>query len=162
MLFRSLLSAMKRGGVLYGIQGRTVDEVLTSAVNGIAVFPPEVKTELLERLLERERLTSTGIGKGIAIPHPRTPSSDEVDGPVIVTCFLEAPVDYMAVDNRPVFALFILLSRSPRQHLQILSRLSFCVRDDAFVDFLRSKPGRDAFFARIEAFEAALDQKGLV
>ena len=158
----TLLSSMKRGGVLYGIHGSTVDEVLTSAVNGIMAFPPKVRTELLERLLERERLTSTGIGKGIAIPHPRTPFSDEVVGSVIVTCFLEAPVDYMAVDNRPVFVLFILLSRSPRQHLQILSRLSFCVRDDTFVDFLRSKPDRDAFFARIEAFEMTLDQKGLV
>jgi PTS system nitrogen regulatory IIA component len=158
----TLLSAMKRGGVLYGIRGGSVAEVLASAVDAIEVFPPEAKTELRERLLEREGLTSTGIGKGIAIPHPRTPFSDEIDGSVIVTCFLDAPVDYMAVDNRPVFILFVLLSHSPRQHLQILSRLSFCVRDDTFVAFLKGMPDRDAFFDRIKAFETTLDQKGLV
>ena len=89
----TLLSAMKRGGILYGIRGGSVDEVLASAVDAVEMFPPEVKTELRERLIERERLTSTGIGKGIAIPHPRTPFSDEIDGSVVFTCFLDAPVD---------------------------------------------------------------------
>jgi len=158
----TLLSAMKRGEVLYGIHGNTVDEVLAAAVTAMGVFPSEVKTELLGRLLERERLTSTGIGKGVAIPHPRTPLSDEIDRSVIVTSFLDRPIDYLAVDNRPVFVLFFLLSPTPRQHLQILSRLSFCVRDDGFVNFLKSIPDREAFLARIEAFEMALDQKGLV
>jgi PTS system nitrogen regulatory IIA component len=68
----------------------------------------------------------------------------------------------MAVDSRPVFVLFLLLSPTPREHLQILSRLSFCVRDDAFVAFLKDRPDTDDFFARIAAFEQALDQKGLV
>ncbi len=159
---RTLLQAMQQGGVHYGIPGRTVDEVLTAAVEVVTDFPASLKAELLERLLARERLTSTGIGKGIAIPHPRTPFSDEIDGPVIVTCFLETPIDYMAVDNQPVFILFILLSPSPRQHLQILSRLSFCLRDDGFVAFLKEIPDRDAFFDRVGAFEQKLDQKGLV
>jgi PTS system nitrogen regulatory IIA component len=45
-----------------------------------------------------------------------------------------------------------------KTHLHLLSRLSFCVRDDAFVAFLKSMPGRDAFFDKIEVFEKQLDQ----
>jgi PTS system nitrogen regulatory IIA component len=158
----TLLSAVKRGGIVDAIQGETAAEVLASAVDAIGVLPAGRKAALLERLLERERLTSTGIGKGIAIPHPRTPFAEEIQRSVVVTCFLENPIDYMAVDNRPVFVLFLLLSPTPRDHLQILSRLSFCVRDDAFVAFLKGRPASDAFFARIAAFEKTLDQKGLV
>lgn len=158
----TLLSAMKRGEILYGIHGDTTDEVLAAAVGAMTVFPSEVKAELLDRLLERERLTSTGIGKGVAIPHPRMPLLDEIDQSVIVTGFLDKPIDYLAVDSRPVFVLFFLLSPTPKQHLQILSRLSFCVRDDAFVSFLKTIPDPDAFEARIEAFERTMNKKGLV
>jgi PTS system nitrogen regulatory IIA component len=158
----TLLYAMQRGGVLHGIRGKTPAEVLASSVDAAEVLPPALKGALLDRLLEREHLTSTGIGKGVAIPHPRTPFAEEINRSVVVTCFLEEPIDYMAVDSRPVFVLFLLLSPTPREHLQILSRLSFCVRDDAFVAFLKDRPDTDDFFARIAAFEQALDQKGLV
>ncbi|WP_373500088.1 PTS sugar transporter subunit IIA [Desulfococcus sp.] len=158
----TLLSAMKAGGVLYGVRGGTAEDVLTSAVDAMAGFSPEERAKILERLLDRERLTSTGIGKGIAIPHPRTPFCREGSRSVVVTCFLDAPIPYRAVDNRPVFVLFVLLSPTSRQHLQILSRLSFCVRDDAFVAFLKGAPETYALLARIDAFERTLDQKGLV
>lgn len=158
----TLRAAMTSGGVLYGIRGRTAEEVLRAAVDAMAGVSPEKREELLERLLDRERLTSTGIGKGVAIPHPRTPFVTESLRSAVFTCFLEAPIPYRAVDNRPVFVLFVLLSPTSRQHLQILSRLSFCVRDDAFVAFLRNAPEPGALLARIEAFERTLDQKGLV
>jgi PTS system nitrogen regulatory IIA component len=157
----SLLGAMKRGGVYYGITGNDTETVLASALDNIEGFSPEQKQVVYDRLLQREQLNSTGIGKGIGIPHPRTPLSEYIKRSMIATCFLERPVDYKAVDGKPVFVLFILLSPSSTSHLQLLSRLSYCLRNDAFGDFLKKKPDEESFFSQIVAFENPLDKKGL-
>lgn len=156
----NLLSATKKGGVFYGIKGEDVKTVLKSAVNKIPVLPTDAKEELYERLVERENLTSTGIGKGVAIPHPRTPLSDGMKTSVIITCFLEKPINFGAVDDKPVFIMFILLSPSIKDHLHLLSRLAFCLRDDSFVNFLKTSPDSDAFFKKIADFEKQLDRVG--
>jgi PTS system nitrogen regulatory IIA component len=154
----NLLSAMKRGGVLYDTKGDDVETALESAVENMPVLSKTSKKELYQLLLERERLTSTGIGKGVAIPHPRDPLSDVLKSPVISTCFLEKPIDFGAVDDRPVFVMFILLSQSIKMHLHLLSRFSFCVRDNSFVEFLKTSPDEASFFAKIADFEKQLDR----
>ena len=111
-----------------------------------------------EQLLEREHLTSTGIGKGVAIPHPHDPLAEVTEKPLITTCFLEKPIDFNAIDDQPVFVLFILISPTIKIHLHLLSRLSFCVRDNAFVEFLKRSPDSDTFFLKITEFEKQLDK----
>lgn len=151
-----LLPAMKRGGLLYNIKGDNVDTVLKDAVENIYFLPGGLKEELYGQLLEREHLTSTGIGKGVAIPHPHDPLQGRISNALISTCFLEKPIDFNAVDGRPVFVMFILLSPSTKIHLHLLSRLSFCIRDDAFVAFLKTTPDSAAFFLNIAEFENRL------
>lgn len=158
----NLLSAMKRGGVFHGIQGADVREVLNSAVGHMPALTENLKEKLYDRLLEREHLTSTGIGKGVAIPHPKTPLDDTDYRPVITTCFLERPIDFSALDRKPVFVLFILLCPSVKQHLHLLSRLAFCVRDDTFMEFLRTSPEPDALFSKIAEFETRLEKSNTV
>jgi nitrogen PTS system EIIA component len=104
-------------------------------------------------LLEREEMASTGIGRGIAIPHPRTPLDESMEEPVIITCFLENPVDFRAVDGFPVFVLFILLSPSVKTHLHLLSKLAFCVRDVSFVDFLKRIPNQEKLLEKVKNLE---------
>jgi PTS system nitrogen regulatory IIA component len=87
---------------------------------------------LLEVLLARESLGSTGIGDGIAIPHIRNPLVLGVDGPRICLCFAKKPVDFDAIDKKPVNALFILISPTVREHLRLLARLSFALNDPGF------------------------------
>jgi len=152
-----LLGAMKRGGVFNHLNGNTVEDVLKSAVDIMPAFSKDAKKTLYTKLLEREKLTSTGIGRGVAIPHPRTPLTDVVIQPVITTCFFEEPVDFDAVDDKPVFAMFILLSPSVKIHLHLLSRLAFCVRSDRFVDFLKTSPASEPLFEKISDFEKQLD-----
>lgn len=154
----SLLFAMKRGGVLYDLKGDDMETALKSAVDHMPGLSKTSKKELYRLLLERERLTSTGIGKGVAIPHPRDPLSDPMNSPIISTCFLEKPIDFGAVDDRPVFVMFILLSQSIKVHLHLLSRFSFCVRDNSFVEFLKTSPDEATFFAKIAEFEKQLDR----
>ncbi|MBA3018484.1 MAG: PTS sugar transporter subunit IIA [Proteobacteria bacterium] len=153
----NLIPAMQFGGVFHGIKGDDVESVLKSAVDKVPVLPIN-KEGLYERLLEREALTSTGIGKGVAIPHPRAPLPEEIDNPLITTCFLEKSIDFEAIDDRPVFVMFILLSTSIKNHLHLLSRLAFCVRDDSFVKFLRTYPDSSSLLSKIADCENLLDR----
>ncbi|MEZ4524944.1 MAG: PTS sugar transporter subunit IIA [Desulfobacterales bacterium] len=155
----NLLPVMRRGDIFYDLAGHDTETVLQSAVDRMDHLTEAERTELCLHLLDRERLTSTGIGKGIAIPHPRTPMPEIIGRPLIFTCFPEHPVAFNAVDRKAVFVLFILLSPSSRCHLHLLSRLSFCLREDSFVQFLRTKPQAEEIYARIADAEARLDQK---
>lgn len=153
----SLVATMKRGGVHRDIAGENAVGALKAAVARLTMLPENVRDDLYDQLVRRERLTSTGIGRGVAIPHPRSPIEGASGLPLIATCFLGKPIDFKAVDDQPVFVLFILLSDSIDSHLHLLSRLAFCLRDDSFLVFLRTQPQADALFQRIEAFEQHLD-----
>jgi PTS system nitrogen regulatory IIA component len=153
--------AMRRGGVFYDLEGADTEAVLQGAVQRLTDTELDLSAAdqevLLKRLLEREAMASTGVGKGVAIPHPRTPLETAVTGPTISTFFLKSPLPFQAIDDRPVFVLFILLSPSINTHLHCLSRLAFCVRDDAFVSLLQSRPAPQALYERVAAFEQQLD-----
>ena len=153
--------AMRRGGVFYDLEGADSEAVLQGAVQCLADTALSLSAAdqgiLLRRLLEREAMASTGVGKGVAIPHPRMPLETAVPCPTISTFFLKSPLPYRAIDDRPVFVLFILLSPSINTHLHCLSRLAFCVRDDAFVSLLQSRPAPRALYERVAAFEKQLD-----
>jgi PTS system nitrogen regulatory IIA component len=152
-----LSHAMERGGVFYNIKGNSPETVLMSAVEMIFVIP-ELKRKLLyQKLMERESMNSTGIGNGIAIPHPRTPSPDIIEKPVIFTFFTEQPINYRAIDDQPVFMLFMLLSPSVKVHLHLLSRLAYCVRDNEFLEFLKTAPDESELLSRIKGVEKVLD-----
>jgi PTS system nitrogen regulatory IIA component len=152
-----LVTAMDLGGVVYDVAGKQVSDVLYQALESTMILTAEQRRRLHRRLVEREALTSTGIGKGIAFPHPRTPLPDGPSDPVIITAFLQSAIDYGAVDDQPVFLLFILLSPSVPSHLHLLSRLAFCVRDDAFVAFLRTIPAKPVLLDRVSEFEKRLE-----
>jgi nitrogen PTS system EIIA component len=153
----SLVSAMQRGKVCCGIAGADAAAVLHAVVACVDFLPEEVRKELYEKLMERERLASTGIGNGIAIPHPREPLSRPPESPVITTCFTKNPVQYGAIDDRPVSILFLLISPTVKHHLHLLSRLSYCIRDGAFVDFLQTQPDAGTLHSRVAEFEKRLD-----
>ena len=154
----TLLTALKRGGLHTGIPGTDVEEILTAAAKCVPGLSSPEKEELFRALMEREVLTSTGMGKGVAIPHPRTPLSASLEHPMIVTCYPQSPIDFNAIDDRPVFVLFLLLSTSVKIHLHLLSRLAFCVRDNEFVSFLKGTPSADRFFSKIAKVESRLEK----
>lgn len=119
-----------------------LSEILSRDAEGL---PPGAMVEVL---LEREKLGSTGIGDGIAIPHPRNPIVLHVDHPLVTLCFLRRPVDFSALDGKPVVALFSLISSTPKMHLHLLSRLAYVLRD----------PGCKAAIARRADAAAILDE----
>lgn len=149
----SLATALQTGGVYFDIRGTCTAEVFTAALDRMTFIPPADKNPLVRRLEERETLASTGIGKGIAIPHPREPESLGLQTPSVSACFLSTPIDFNAVDGRPVSIMFFLLSPTVRTHLQILSRLSYCLRQEAFVTFLQQPPQPEALITRLGRME---------
>lgn len=144
-----LSKAIQNGGVYFNIQGDDVKSVLSASVETINAIPQEFKSDLLERLMEREQALSTGLGNGIAIPHPRTQQA-YLDEPLVAVCFLEKEVDYNALDQQPVGILFLILCPDLKLHLHLLSSLSFCLRDKSFIQFLKSRPDPNALIEKIE------------
>ncbi len=146
----SLSEAVQSGGVYYDIPGNDVESVLEAAIAEIVKIPEDFKIDLLERLIERENALSTGIGNGFAIPHPREQLS-YLENPIVCICFLKHPVDYNALDNKPVSTLFFILCPELKMHLHLLSSLSFCLKDNEFTAFLESKPDLDQLIEKIDA-----------
>ena len=104
-------------------------------------------------LMERERLQSTGVGGGVAIPHG---SLDKLDRTLGAVLLCPSPIDFDAIDGAPVSILFAVVGprRAAGEHLKTLARVSKLLRDDRFRQRLISaKTGRDAF-ALIAAEEA--------
>lgn len=119
-----LQSSLKRGGILTNVAGANPADVLKNIVLR-AEFPIELnRMELLELLLEREKLGSTGIGFGIALPHPNASHLPGLDSPRVVMAFLERPVDWQAVDGKPVHTVCVVLAEKGPTHLRLLGALA--------------------------------------
>ena len=108
--------------------------------------------------IAREKMMSTAIGNGIAIPHVRNPVVLHIDHPSITLCFLKNPVDFKALDSKPVSILFILLSPSVKKHLAILSRLAFCLQNTKFQEYLHTQAPREQILAEIRVLESKLSR----
>jgi len=101
---------------------------------------------ILASLNEREQLGSTGFGQGVAIPHTRMEGLDRIYG---LFARLGEPVDYKAIDGRPVDLIFLLLSPADAgaDHLKALASISRVSRDAATLERLRGARSRDALAA---------------
>ncbi len=156
----ALEQALREGGIHYRVGGADMRGVLRAIVD-LMRLPEEVDREfLLQVLLAREALQSTGIGDGIAIPHPRSPIVLHISRPSATLCFLENPVEFGALDGRPVHALFTLVSPTARAHLQLLSRVAYGLRDETFRALITKVAGRDEILAAAAAVDAAVAAHG--
>jgi PTS system nitrogen regulatory IIA component len=154
----TIADAVKSGGIFYRLGGTDKASALRSIVEHMRL-PEEVDREfLLNVLLAREALASTGIGDGIAIPHVRNPIVLHVPQPIITVCFLEKPVDFAALDGQKVYCLFTIVSPTARAHLHLLSRLSFVLRDAEFKAAIKTQAPREEILAHIERIETQLEQ----
>ncbi len=152
----ALTEALKAGGVAYRVGGNDKPSVLRAVVD-VLNLPEEVDREFLYQvLLARETLGSTGIGDGIAIPHVRNPVVLHVSKPTVTLCFLEHPIDFKAIDDRPVDTLFTLISPTVKAHLHLLSRLGFVLQNREFKTALKRQASRDDLIMALSRGEATL------
>ncbi|HOI56314.1 MAG TPA: PTS sugar transporter subunit IIA [Phycisphaerae bacterium] len=156
----TLTEALRAGGVFYRVEGKDKPSVLRSVV-GLMPLPEDVDRQfLLNVMLARESLGSTGIGDGIAIPHVRNPIVLHVARPMVTLVFLEEPIDFAALDGRPVGILFNVISPTVRTHLHLLSRLAFVLREPKIRDVLQNQASREEIFRCVEQVEGNLASVG--
>ena len=111
------------------------------------------RSTVFDSLFAREKLGSTGLGQGVAIPHGRIKGLKEAVGAFLR---LAAPVQFDAPDGKPVSLLFVLLvpEQATEQHLQILSELAQMFSDRAFREQLAAAADADAIHALFTGWEA--------
>ncbi len=104
---------------------------------------------IVEAVLKREELGSTGIGRGVAVPHTKHPSVDELVGTVAVS---EDGVDFDSLDGEKVHLLFLLISPPdrPGDHLRALENISRQLRDDTFCKLLKQSKTSDDVWQLLE------------
>jgi len=149
----TLVQAISDGGVYYRVAGTTRNEVIRSMVGVMPLADDAERDYFYQMLVAREDLSSTGIGGGVAIPHPRTPLVLHVSRPQISLCFLEHPIDFHAMDGKPVEIFFTVVTPTVRSHLSLLSRLTFVLRDPQALAVLHQRGSRPEIMAAIGSVE---------
>jgi PTS system nitrogen regulatory IIA component len=120
-------------------------------------LPPDIDRDFVcAALMARENAGSMGIGGGIAIPHVRNPVILPIRDACAAVGFPRSPIDFGAMDRRPVFAIFALFCPSVRVHLRLLARLAYVLRDRDVRAALERQAGRDEILAVIRAEEVKL------
>lgn len=156
----SVVEALKAGGIYYNVRGKSKKSVLKNAVDLIRLPKTLDRNFLLEILLAREELASTGIGDGIAFPHVREPLVLNISYyPVTAICFLENPVDYGSLDGKPVDCLFIIVSPTSKVHLYIMSRLSFLLHDPKFKMLIKNRGAKEQILLETKRIEFEINER---
>jgi nitrogen PTS system EIIA component len=151
-----LAEALRAGGIHYRIGGKDKISALRSVVE-VMLLPEEVdRPFLLQVLLARESLGSTGLGDGIAVPHVRNPIVMHIPRPMLTLCFLERPIDFGAMDGKPVHTLFTIVSPTVRAHLHLLSKIAFAVRQPAFWRAIVKQGSREEILKQAEAVDRSI------
>jgi PTS system nitrogen regulatory IIA component len=145
--------AFRIGGVHYEIEGNDRQTVLEAIVAKLPLDDDADRELLFDVMLAREALGSTGIGNGIAIPHVRAPVVMQTTGPSVTLCFLAQPIDFSAIDNKPVHTLFTLITPTIRAHLYLLSRLSVALQNPTFFRLVTERAAAKDLFAAAEAVD---------
>jgi PTS system nitrogen regulatory IIA component len=142
-----LAAALQQGGIHYRLQGEDKAAVLRQLVDVMRLPAGLSRDFVLELLLAREAMQSTAVGDGVALPHPRSPLLSPGSPPQVTLAFLENPVDFGALDGKPVFALFSVLAPTIAAHLQLLARIAFALRDQEFYRLILEQAGRQEILA---------------
>lgn len=120
------------GGIYTDVEGKTPAEIFEK-VSKMIDLPDGTTSELIyNSLCAREKVLSTAVGNGIALPHARTPIVKNDTDQKICVVYLKEPIDMNAPDERDVFVMFILLTSNSQFHLKVLSSLAGLFRDVKF------------------------------
>ncbi|MDR2159284.1 MAG: PTS sugar transporter subunit IIA [Treponema sp.] len=153
-----LADLVARGGIHYDVEGNSPRELLTGLIARISLPPYIEKERLLAAMLEREELMPTGIGDGIALPHPRNPVVDRGDRQFVSVAFPARPVPWNALDGKAVHTVILIVSASPKCHLYTLSKINFLCKQDRFYALLEERAAAETIIAAIGEAERAWNE----
>ncbi len=133
----SIISLLDEKHIFAHLEANSKNEILETLISS---FEQQVGVEELNAIrkavLEREEIMSTGVGKGLAIPHGK---AAEISENYVAFALLETPIDYGAVDGEPVSMVFLLAgpSSNSSQHIKLLSRISRLMNNNQFRERLK-------------------------
>ncbi len=141
-----------RDAIIPDMAATTKDGVIREMVESLRAagyFKGMDPDDIVKAILKRELLGSTGIGRGVAIPHTKHNSVDRLVGTVAVS---RAGVPFDSLDGEPVYVFVLLISPQdrPGDHLRALENVSRSLRDDGFVRSLRHASSRDAIWELLD------------
>jgi len=148
-----IVEFLRPDAILPSLAGPTAQSVLSELCRPIAAASHLDAQRLLDTLLDRERLGSTGIGEGVAIPHGKLPGL-----PALVASFGRSTpgIDFQAIDGRPTHLFFTLIApeNSAGAHLKALARISRIFKNPAFREAIMKASGPEEIFRLIETEDA--------
>ncbi len=118
--------------VLTGLTGDSKDDILESMIDLVAKSPKVTDREKVRTaIFDREKIMSTGVGNGFAIPHGKTDAVSDIVAAFAVTA---QPIDYQSLDDQPVRLMFLLVGRDNMvgPHIKLLSRISRLMNKEDF------------------------------
>jgi nitrogen PTS system EIIA component len=144
----ALADLLALDAIIPALKANTKKQVLQEMAVRASRLTGLPERDIFDIILQRERLGSTGIGQGIAIPHGKLNSLDTIVG---IFARLETPVDFEALDDQPVDIIFMLLAPegAGADHLKALSRIARVLRDHDLVMKLRATDSASAIYAFI-------------
>lgn len=143
-------AALRAGGVHYEVPGTDRESLLRAIVSCMPLTEDDDRELLFDVMLAREALGATGVGEGIAIPHARAPVVLHTLEPSITLCFLANPVEFGAIDGRPVHTVFALITHTIRSHLDLLARLARALMEPGFKAAILERAPAEEILARAE------------
>ena len=143
-----LLDFLKPEAIAPSLKVNSKKQALHDLAAQASRFVGRDEREIFDTLLQRERLGSTGIGEGIAIPHGKLPKLDRLFG---LLARLDRPIDFEALDGQPADILFLLLAPegAGADHLKALARVARVLREPGLLDRIRAARDADALYAII-------------
>ena len=150
---------LTRGGILYGVPGEDKASALVAAVERLRLPGSVDRDRVIDEILQREEIASTGIGQGLALPHPQSAAALQMPESVLTLVFLQHPIDFGAPDDVPVHAFFVILSRDTGQHLRLLAHLSRTLQRPEALDALARHLPADEILAIFRRVETALHDR---
>lgn len=141
-----MLDLITPHAVLPALKAASKKQALQELARKAADLTGQHERAIFDVLLERERLGTTGVGHGIAIPHGKLPGLNRVHG---LFARLDKPIDFDSIDDQPVDLVFMLLApeQSGADHLKALARVSRLLRDAGVCAKLRGTDNADAVYA---------------
>jgi mannitol/fructose-specific phosphotransferase system IIA component (Ntr-type) len=141
-----LADIIVQDAIIADLQGTTRDDVIAELVDSLAqagAIPKKSVSEVVSAVLAREAQATTGIGKGIALPHAKLKS---IKKPIGVIGSSRDGIDFGALDSKPVYSVILLLSSpdNPDEHLQAMETIFKHVQRDMFRKFLRQSETTEA------------------
>ena len=133
-------------GVVSNLKVSSKKQAIQELARRAADIAGQPERAVFDVLMERERLGTTGVGNGIAIPHGKLENLDKLYG---LFARLDAPVDFQAIDDQPVDLIFLLLApeSAGADHLKALARVSRLLRDSPTCEKLRGTVTTDGLYA---------------